>query len=154
MGSRSPCYARSRLWDSPAAPRLPGCPPASPPRVALLGERRSGGARGSSAPSSAPSAASAAASTRASRALSLCPSLALRSAAGGSRKRRGSWRRPDCADPRRGQEQSRRRGAVTEEEQSRFWLLKKEARKRQQCAASRPCRPPSHFRFSTLLVFR
>lgn len=34
--------------------------------------------------------------------------------------RRGSWRRPDCTDPRRGREPRRRRGAVTEEELSRF----------------------------------
>lgn len=37
----------------------------------------------------------------------------------------GSWRRPDCGDPRGGRELRRRRGSVTEEEQSRFYLLKR-----------------------------
>lgn len=150
----APCSAQPRLRASGAAPRLLGCPPASSSPAALRGEQRSGLARESSARRGGPGATSAAAPLRASPETLLRPSLALRSAAGDARRRRGSWRRPDCSDPRRGPEPRPRPGAVTEEEQSRLQLLKKEARKRQQSAASRPCRPPSHFRFSTLLVFR
>lgn len=111
----APRSTQPRLRALGSALRLPGCPLASLPPAALQDKRRAGRARASSAAQGG----SGRTTGTGSRALSLRPSLALSSAAG-DLWRRGSWRRPDCADPRRGQESRRRQGAVNEEEQSRF----------------------------------
>lgn len=58
---------------------------------------------------------------------------------------RGPPRRPGAAPQARVCHRGRAESILSSE---------KEARKRQQYAASRLCRPSSHFRFSTLLVFR